>query len=195
MSEIKRTNETEKYNTTAGWLNDFFSKVAKDTPPAPPIINASKEKFATIEEKMADIRDRVGFGSISGIMKESSSDMTVESSKKCVCGKSKKNCVCNKNVSKEKVLKLKNILKYISDMLDSEPHLLEPEIVAKCMENKDLDFESLRVRPEKLKKFINKKKKSPEKIEVVYIKPEVDTSKNIAEDIADYYRHSMPNLF
>jgi hypothetical protein len=195
MSQIKRTNEVEKYNTTAGWLNEFFSKAARNAPPAPPIVTATKEKFATIEEKMADIRSRVGFSSISGITKESSSEKIVESSKGCACGKLKKDCACNNKIDDEKIQKLKIILKYISDMLDSEPYLLEPEIIAKCMENKDLDFESLKIRPKKLKNFISKKKKLPNKLEVIYVRPEVETSQNIAEDMADYYRHSMPNLF
>ena len=191
MSEIKRTNEKEQYNTTAGWLNDFFSKMAKDAPPAPPIVTAKTEKFATIEEKMEDIRARVGFSSISGMTKESSSDIKVESFKKCKCGKK---CTCKKD-TEEKISKLKNVLKYISDMLDSEPHLLEPEIIARCLENRDLDFESLRVKPKKLKNFINKKKKPAQKIEVVYMKPDIETSANPHGDIADYYQHGMPNLF
>jgi hypothetical protein len=53
MSEIKRTNEVEKYNTTVGWLDDFFSKMAKSAPPSPPIATASTEKFATIESPYA----------------------------------------------------------------------------------------------------------------------------------------------
>jgi hypothetical protein len=191
MSEIKRTNETEKYSTTASWLNDFFSKVAKDKPPAPPIVTAKTEKFATIEEKMADIKARVGFGSISGITKESSSDLIVESSKKCNCGKS---CSCKKNYDK-KIHKLKGVLKYISDMIESEPHLLEPEIVARCLDNKDLGFDSLRIKPKKLSKFIEKRKKPAEDIQVMYIRPDIDSTSNIQGDIADYYRHGMPNLF
>jgi len=191
MSEIKRTNETEKYNTTAGWLSDFLSKIAKDAPPAPPIVTAKTEKFATIEEKMADIKSRVGFGSISGLTKESSSGLVVESSKKCKCGKS---CSCGKDYDK-KIYKLKNVLKYISDMLESEPHLLEPEIVARCLDNKDLGFESLKIKPKKLSKFIKKIKKPTEEIQVMYIRPDIDTVSNVQGDIADYYQHGMPNLF
>jgi hypothetical protein len=192
MSEIKRTNEIEKYNTTAGWLNDFFSKVAKDTPPAPPIVTAKTEKFATIEEKMADIKSRVGFGSISGLTKESSSELKVGSSKKCKCNS--KSCNCKEDLEKRLVL-LKKLLNYVSSMLESEPHLLEAEVKARCEENKDLKLEDIKINPEQFSKFINNKIKSPKEVDLVYIKPEIETSRNMAEDIADYYRHSMPNLF
>ncbi len=196
MSEIKRTNETEKYNTTVGWLDEFFSKMARNNPPAPPIATASTEKFATIEEKMADIKSRVGFSSVSDLKKESSLKEKEKSSKKCKCGAPKENCICKKNADKERVLALKTVLKYISDMIESEPHLLEPEILARCVDNKDLNFESIGIRPKKLSSFINSKKApKSDSIEVIYVKPSIDNNSNPLENMADYYRHGMPNLF
>jgi hypothetical protein len=195
MSEIKRTNETESYNTTADWLQDFINKMAKSAPPAPPTITtASREKFATIEDKMKDIKARVGFGSITKITKESQPELVVESSKKCTCGKKNGKCTCytKKKINKEKINSLRNILQYISDMIASEPHLLEPEIRSRCIENKDLGFESLKIRPAKLKKFIDKKRGvDPVSAEVMYIKPDVGGA-SAEEDIADYFRHGMP---
>ena len=196
MSEIKRTNETEKYNTTVGWLDEFFSKMAKNNPPSPPIATASTEKFATIEEKMADIRARVGFSSVSELKKESSSEKVSESSKKCKCGKSKKNCTCKKSADPKRVLALKTVLKYISDMMEAEPHLLEPEILSRCGDNKELNFDSIRIDPKKLSSFIqNKMGPSSGAVEVVYIKPDSENNLNPLDNMADYYRHGMPNLF
>ena len=103
MSEIKRINESEKYNTTVGWLDDFLKKMAKDLPPSPiGQTTASKEKFATIEEKMNDIKSRVGFASVDSIKKESSSEIVTASEEKCKCGNSKSKCTCKKNKSKKK---------------------------------------------------------------------------------------------
>ena len=65
MSEIKRTNERETYSITVDWLSEFANKVASGSvPPSPFSSTAAKEKFATIEDKMVDIRKRVGFDSI-----------------------------------------------------------------------------------------------------------------------------------
>ena len=77
-------------------------------------------------------------------------------------------------------------------MIASEPHLLEPEIRSRCIENKDLGFESLKIRPAKLKKFIDKKRGAdPVSAEVMYIKPDIGGA-SVEEDIADYFRHGMP---
>ena len=101
MSEIKRINESESYNTTVGWLDDFLKKMAKDLPPSPiGQTTASKEKFATIEEKMNDIKSRVGFASVDSIKKESSSEIVTASEKKCKCGNAK--CTCNKQGERQK---------------------------------------------------------------------------------------------
>jgi len=195
MSEIKRTNETESYNTTADWLQDFINKMAKSAPPAPPTIStASREKFATIEDKMKDIKSRVGFGAITKITQDSSPKIIVESAKKCNCEKNNGKCTCSKKkkVNKEKINSLKNILQYISDMIASEPHLLEPEIRSRCIENRELGFESLNIRPTTLEAYISKKRGvSPSVSEVLYIKPDVGSSSS-EEDIADYFRHGMP---
>lgn len=195
MSEIKRTNETESYTTTADWLQDFINKIAKSSPPAPPTMaTASREKFATIEDKMKDIKARVGFGTITKITQESTPDIVVESAKKCDCEKKNGKCTCpkKKRFDKEKINSLKNILKYISDMIASEPHLLEPEIRSRCIENIDLGFDSLRIKPAKLKKFIDKKRgNSPSVSEVIYIKPGDDRVSS-GDDIADYFGHGTP---
>lgn len=196
MSEIKRTNEVEKYNTTVGWLDEFFSKMAKSAPPSPPITTASTEKFATIEEKMEDIKSRVGFSSVYELKKESSSEKIVESSKKCKCGKLKKDCSCKNNVDPNRVLALKNILNYISKMMESEPHLLEPEIIARCNDDKELNFNSVGIDPKKLSSFIDKKRNTKaDAVNIVYVKPEISDTQNPLENMADYYRHGMPNLF
>ena len=195
MSEIKRTNETESYTTTVDWLQDFINKMAKSAPPAPPTIStASREKFATIEDKMKDIKSRVGFEAITKITQDSSQKIVVESAKKCDCKKKNGKCTCpnKKKVNKEKINSLKNILQYISDMIASEPHLLEPEIRSRCIENRELGFESLNIRPTKLKKFIaNKRGVGPSVSEVMYIKPDVNGASS-EEDIADYFRHGLP---
>jgi hypothetical protein len=169
--------------------------MAKSAPPAPPTIStASREKFATIEDKMKDIKSRVGFGAITKITQDSSPKIVVESAKKCNCEKNNGKCTCSKKkkVNKEKINSLKNILQYISDMIASEPHLLEPEIRSRCIENRELRFESLNIRPTTLEAYISKKRGvGPSVSEVLYIKPDVGSSSS-EEDIADYFRHGMP---
>jgi len=59
--KITRHNTNESYNTTVDWLKNFADKLKKD---ASFIQNFKKIKvndFSTIDEKMADIKQRVGF--------------------------------------------------------------------------------------------------------------------------------------
>ncbi len=197
MSGIKRTNESGTYRTTAGWLKNFVEKFAKTAPIAPPFVVVSTEKFATIEDKMLDIKARVGFGLLSAITKESNEQVIVVASEKCKCGKDTKDCTCKqkKAPSKERKAALQNILKYITDMIQSEPHLLKSEILSRCTDNSDLVFESARIRISELEKFIDEQKsKTPSNIiDVKYSKPGVNQYIGSAEDAADYYQHGTPS--
>ena len=78
-------------------------------------------------------------------------------------------------------------------MLMSEPHLLEPEIRSRCIENKDLGFEQLRINPSKLSSYIEKLRVSePANVEIAYIRPDIKDS-NTSSDMADYFQHSIPH--
>ena len=200
MNKQKRIEEKESYPTTVSWLKDFTNKVAKEkAPPSPFIMTSSTEKFATIEDKMNDMKSRVGFGSIMKVTSKSESPIVSESSKKCDCGKSGKKCTCNidKSDKEDKRLKsVKNILNYIRQMMDSEKHLLCPEIMDRCRQNQDLGLESTGVREDKLMEFIEniRKKTAPEDVVVVYNSPNSNETFDFSGDIAYYYRHSTPTV-
>lgn len=199
MFPIKRTIEAESYTVTADWLKDFANSIiAKaSVPPSPFLTTSSTEKFATIEDKMTDMKARVGFDNIT--RQNGTIPATVVKSagtidKECDCGKGK-DCVCSKvkhKPSKERMDKLQTILKYITDMMAAEPHLLEPEILARCIDNHDLGFETLRVRPEKLSRFIEKRKAPQTEAAVVYFAPDTKGQEGYQNDVADYYSHSSP---
>lgn len=187
MSAIKRTYESESYSTTVRWLKDFTDKISKSAMTASQLRpTASTEKFATIEDKMKDIKARVGFDSITSLSKKESEEIIVNSSDK----KSNKKI---KKPSKERIASLQVILKYIEEMIAAEPHLLEPEIRARCMDNIDLGFESLRIKSDELRKFIDDKKgPSVGLVEIKYFRP-VNDNTGHSEEVADYYQHGTPS--
>lgn len=204
MFPIKRTIEAESYTVTADWLKDFANSIiAKaSVPPSPFLTTSSTEKFATIEDKMADMKARVGFDNITKqngatpatVVKSAKADRTkVVKKQKCDCGKGK-DCTCQTKYkpSKERMDKLQSILKYITDMMAAEPHLLEPEIRSRCIDNHDLGFEGLRIRPDKLSKFIEKRKGPQTEAAVVYFAPDTKDQEGYQNDVADYYSHSSP---
>jgi len=66
--KVKRHKIGESYNTTVDWLNDYLnSKFYK------------KEKFNTIEDKMADLKNRVGFDKVT----TNANDLPVKSASGC----------------------------------------------------------------------------------------------------------------
>jgi len=184
MFPIKRTIETETYGVTVDWLKDFANKIAAkaSVPPAPFLLTSSTEKFATIEDKMADMKARVGFDNLT--RKQNGNDEAVV--------KSAKSKNTKRKPSKERIEKLKNVLKFITDMMAAEPHLLEPEIRSRC-QCSDLGFDELRIHPDKLSKFIEKHRGPQSEVAVVYSAPAQGTA-NYEVDVADYYSHSSPNI-
>ena len=181
MFPIKRTIETETYEVTVDWLKDFANKVVKaSVPPSPLLTTSSTEKFATIEDKMADMKARVGFENL--VRKQSGNEEAVVKSAKAKDTKHKP--------SKERIEKLQNVLKFITDMMAAEPHLLEPEIRSRC-QCSDLGFDELRIRPDKLSKFIEKHHGPRSEVVAVYSAP-AQGNANYEADVADYYSHSSP---
>jgi len=200
MIPIKRIAEKESYPTTVSWLKDFTNKIAREkAPPSPFIMTSSTEKFATIEDKMNDMKSRVGFGSIMKVTSKSESPIVSESFKKCDCGKSGKKCTCNV-ISDEKETErlrcVKNILNYIKSMMENEKHLLYPEVMDRCRQNQDLRLDSTGIREDKLIDFIEniRKKTAPEAVSVVYNSPNSNETFDFSGDIADYYKHSTPTV-
>lgn len=188
MTKITRTNEVESYKITVDWLDSFaknLPKVAQSAPPAPPGIFPRNEKFATIEDKMKDIMGRVGFESIKNIKEGSEKGSSKVASKACSCGKGD-SCVC------ERISKVNQIKSFISDMLGSEPHLDNLNVIQRCRENFS-DLDQVKIDLDKLKRFIASiKAKFPQKEQAVVYKPvEVDVAQG-GDDIADYYNHAMP---
>lgn len=171
MSKINRVNEQESYNTTVDWLKIFAQSMENHVPP---MVRGYKEKFATIEEKMNDLRDRIGFSEIKKITEDQSKSLIVESSKK------------NKN-KKE----IKGLVAFINDVIRKNPHFSYLEVISKCRENDSLNFNSIRVNDKKLKKIIEKKLTPTKSESPKYIHPEPDNNPDPLDEIASYFRSSI----
>jgi len=186
--KINRTNEVESYRTTVGWIKDLERRIAINMPPSAPNISVAKtEKFATIEEKMKDIKSRVGFDN--AIAKKEGGEIDAKKIAK------ENSCQCKKKCKCEKIPRMEMILKYIDEILKNESELPSIAIIEKCRGDVDLGFDSIDIDIGRLKEYIDEKsgfKKENDGKEAVYIKHEMSPS-DIADDIADYYRHGIPH--
>lgn len=197
MSEIKRQKEiSEQYGVMQDWLILFAESLNKNAylENLKPVIH--RKKFDSIEEKMADIKNRIGFDIINKFTEEVN-ELSKEAAKTCDCGGG---CCSLKKASYEHsekdISKMKMILKYINDMVEAEPHLSASVVIAKCKDAEGLSFNSIRIDESKLKKYIEKllnKHNKNDAEDVTYIKREDQSSLYNGADQADYYSHAKPD--
>jgi hypothetical protein len=168
MSSFRRTGDKESYKTTVDWLKDFESSIVKKAMGDDSLqrLFIKKEKFSTIDEKMADIKNRIGFDTLNKTSSTNEHD-------------------------KSDVQKVKNVLTYIRQVVKAEPHLDVLAIISRCRAEDGLAFEDLKLDFGKLKEFISSLLDNKEVIQKVdYHKYESDV--NATEDVAEYYLHSDP---
>ena len=197
--KITRQELYESYDTTSGWLKDFSKRndIPKSVESSPigksadylsnlkSILNKNKD-FKTIDEKMADMKQRLGFG----IFKETSEDtdnlksasescgcngeelcscasVEDEDEDECDCGKCEKCMSGNKDGGSKKELTdgekeivsiLRNILSYIKDFASDRPDVAYGGIMTHCREHPKLGFDKVesRIDHKKLETLVKK---------------------------------------
>lgn len=190
--KILRHDVYEKYDITVDWLEDFASTITSN----PSYLNNIKHlvvpsgtRYSTIEEKLADIRDRVGLDLIKE-EREKSENQVVSASEE----PEENN---NSRHSEENVRKMGVILQFIRDMIDNEEHLNPPLVISKCRQKEGLDFNDLCIDMGKLTNYIqdrlDQKHQNAPVEEVIYEVADPGGSGDIQEDsIADWWNHSQP---
>jgi hypothetical protein len=204
MSKIKRLDDAPiRYGTSDDWLTLFAHEFQKQAylENLKPIIN--RKSFSSIDEKMADIKNRIGFDVVSrltseldDLSKQSNSDIK-NANKECDCN----NSCCNTKKassahSEVDIRKMKNILEYINDMVKSEPHLSVTAVISRCRDYDGLGFGSLNIDHGRLKKYIGDliekyNNSTPDSIKYEKINSEPISAGNGFEQ-ADYYAHARP---
>jgi hypothetical protein len=196
--KITRQNTSEEYNTTVDWLKDFANSMVKNADFINNFKKIKNKEFGTIEEKMADIKSRVGFDIIKNIKEDE--NLNIKSAKaKCDHVKdSDQECnICKKKkIDPDKKEILKNIIEYAIDFGKNRPDASIEVIIHECKNHPGLKFEKIEkiINKKKLKELLesklskNRKKKEDR---VKYVKDE-DTSGTYNNDIADYISHAYP---
>jgi hypothetical protein len=200
MSNINRTSEKEKYDITSDWLMVFAYELEKNANLHNLIPLIHRKKFSSIEEKLADIKARIGFDLVSKFDQELNKTST---EKTASCSMSKDSCSCGCSVktasthSENDIKRMENILKYIKDVVQHEPHLDVAEILNRCRSIDELGFSYLKIDIFKLSKYIEDllKKNAPNKSNnVEYIPQDTQDLDTRIDYEADYYSHSKPSV-
>jgi len=189
-------------STNPAWLKELTGILESNSVIQPVV---AQKKWNTIEEKLADIKERVGF-SLLGIMDEgsltASGNQKSASEKMCECkpcncqGECKcgNKCECKVESDNKHIRKMEAVLDYINKIISSEPHLDAAIIVHRCREEDGLDFRKLPVDIDKLMKYIDSQLPKKNSDSVSYVNPDVIVNEiDLSDNLAEYYRHALGN--
>lgn len=204
--KIERHGIKEENKITAFWLYEFAYDLEKNAQNIDYLKdylsrqNKSKD-FNNIEDKLADIRSRVGLDLAIKLSNEIDNQVHLASVKDSCCGINQK-CSCKTKIaqaqhSERDISIMNNILKYIRDMVKHEPHLDSAVIISKCKNEEGLRFNDLesKIDHTKLIKYINDLLgiNNPANLEQVSYTPSEAITEYDADDrIAEYYNHAEP---
>ena len=184
-SKISRVNQKESYNITVGWLNDFTKNLNKNAQIIEIFRNQNREKFATVEEKMSNLKSRVGFENIKGLKEESS--LNVKKSTACGCSKCDK---CDKRSDIKG--KLEKVIQYANAMLeDRGDELSSWQIISECRDLPLYKEIEANVSNEKfvnyIKDMVSEKNSTSKDSDFEYISPSESHNWSDNEDMAVSY--------
>lgn len=198
--KITRQNTAESYNTTVDWLKDFADSLKKDANFIDNFKKIKKQEFGSIEEKMADIKQRVGFDIIKTMQDENvnvkSAAMKCNHAKDSSDGDECRVCKAKKVLDEDGLKILKNFVEYAIDFGKSRPDATIEAIIHECKRDPKLKFEKIEksINPKSLRKMLKTKLakyRKEKEDEVKYVADEIASS-SIQNDLADYVLHASP---
>jgi len=198
--KISRQNTTETYKVTVDWIKDFADSIKKESNFIQNFNKIKKKDFGSIEEKMADIRQRVGFELIKTMQDEPENiksaaekcDHTNDEAKDGECNI----CKAKKTLDKDELKILRNFVEYAIDFGKSRPEVSIEAIIHECKRNSELKFEKIEknINMKSLREMLKSKLKKyrKEKEDKVKYMADETSSSDSQDDLADYMLHASP---
>ena len=208
--KVNRQDIGESYNITVDWIDDFANKLEKNADFLSNVRSLQlmrKNKFSSVDDKIKDIKSRVGFDIIKNNEKLKE-EIKVTAGKGCACGGSCDSCSTKSAHDDDTVFLMDQLMGYIKDIIrDAAKEEKPPEatvysnVLNTCRQNPKLKYHTLEgkinhpaleVWIDGLKDDIMPKRRAQEREK---FKPntaefEGDTS----GDIADYFQHGMARV-
>lgn len=195
---FRRADQEESYNITADWLKDFADNLKKKgnfLDNVAGIIEPRKQKFGSIEEKMVDIRQRVGFDSLATVRESEEVKTASACCEKCEGETSCK--VASAQDSNIKAEQMKAILGFIKSMIQNstDPNLSSVSVIEACRSHPQLNYSGLKINEMALKKAVDAallEKNKPEVSSPEYVHPSGDMGREHSHETAEYFNHAFP---
>jgi len=163
--KVTRQNINENYNITSGWVGEFAKSLEKNADFLSNVKGVFKKRNApkTIEEKMADIKQRVGYGIIKADNLAGPSNIKEAGDCSTCCSGCESGASCSTEATskdREELIRLMSqLLDYIKDFLTDRPELSTGAIIDHCRRHPELSWNILSPKMDhnKLNNFINSK--------------------------------------
>lgn len=178
--------DLEKNAHNIDYLRDYLSKIHKN------------KKFDSIEEKLADIRERVGFNLTRKIVNEIEKISHEDDSSMKTSSKNIGSIKTAMDHSDKDIELMDNILTYIKDMIRHEPHLNSTIIIFRCKSEDGLRYRELESKIDKGKlvnyiKDLLKAQSSSHDSELAKYVPSDLNIESENDSVAEYYNHAESN--
>ena len=161
------------------WLSEFADKLATSDIDYLKQHFEGTQKFSSVEEKLDDIKERIGFSIL-----KNSGDTESEQVK-----------IASARHPEAIVKKMGDILSYIESMVAAEPHLSWGQVLNRCREEELLGFKLMPINLSALKayteKLLSESSKDNSEESVKYVNREDEYNYNKEDDMAEYYKHSI----
>ena len=204
--KVNRHNTSESYNITVGWIDEFSRDLIKKSDFIDNIKSIRyKRRFSTTDEKMSDIKARVGFDKINHKKRINTPLESVavcsseaDNGEKCSSCDAGSACGCSdvSGFSKEDLSRMTKIINFVANMINAEPHINEHQAIAKCRENESLGFDQVPIDMPVLREYINSLigDYDGSSDDGGYRLHEPSQSESSEDSEADYYSHSHVNI-
>ena len=215
--KVSRQNINESYNITSGWVRDFANKIEKSSDFLSNVksIMNKRNQPASVEEKISDIKERVGFDLIKNFrktnniqVKEAGCGAPAEGKKPC-CGGCASGSGCDSKShgpgphgpdsrsshSDETLALVDQLLVYIRNFIKDRNDVSYVTVVDHCRSHPGLSWHELspKMDPEKLSGFIDreisKNKSAPEAVE--YISQDDESFADLGSELPEFISHSI----
>ena len=149
--KVTRVDQKESYNITSEWINDFSNKLLKQSGIIEIHRRNSREKFATIEDKMADMKKRVGFDKVKDIA--SNNLDTRKSASACECD----SCdTCSIETPRPELATVKKILSYLIRVVKDRHSITFIQLIHDCRSLPEYGMVSNKISNKKLSDYAKK---------------------------------------
>jgi len=204
--KITRQNINESYRTTVDWLDDFSRKMEKNADFLSNVKNIfrdRKNKFSSVDEKMDDMKNRVGFNLIKNNSNDFPEKKAVASESEEGCGCTDSHCgqkkdtgaACSSCTKNSDIKSMEEILNYIGDYAKDKPHVSVAIVFSHCRDHPSLGFREMegKIDHNKLKNFISDQLgiHKTDNNAVEYVSDE--GIRDEAADIPEFMSHSIPS--